>query len=48
MEETRELYGREDIDIFPAQLLWRTVWESAKHDAVALRLATPKAAWPML
>ena len=36
MEETRELYGRQDIDIFPVQLLKRPVSESALLDAVAL------------
>ena len=36
MEETRELYGRQDIDIFPVQLLKRQVSESALVDAVAL------------
>lgn len=36
MEETRELYGRQDIDIFPVQLLKRPVSESALVDAVAL------------
>ncbi|MDO8381633.1 MAG: nucleotidyltransferase domain-containing protein [Microbacterium sp.] len=36
MEETRELYGRQDIDIFPVQLLKRPVSESALVDAVPL------------
>lgn len=36
MEETRELYGRQDIDIFPVQLLKRPISESALVDAVAL------------
>lgn len=36
MEETRELYGRQDIDIFPVQLLKQPVSESALVDAVAL------------
>lgn len=36
MEETRELYGRQDIDIFPVQLLKRPVSESALVNAVAL------------
>lgn len=36
MEETRELYGRQDIDIFPVQLLKRPVSDSALVDAVAL------------
>lgn len=36
MEETRALFGRDDIDIFPLQLLRRQVSESALADAVAL------------
>lgn len=36
MEETRTLFGRDDIDIFPAQLLKRPVSESALADAIAL------------
>lgn len=36
MEETRQLYGRDDIDIFPVQLLKAPVSESALSDAVAL------------
>lgn len=36
MEETRALFGRDDIDIFPAQLLKRPVSESALADAIAL------------
>ena len=36
MEETRELFGRDDIDIFPAQLLKRPISTSALADAVAL------------
>lgn len=36
MEETRLLFERDDIDIFPAQLLKRPVSESALADAVAL------------
>lgn len=36
MEETRELYGRDDIDIFPLQLLKRPISEAALADAVAL------------
>lgn len=36
MEETRELLGRDDVDIFPAQLLKRPVSESATKDAVRL------------
>jgi predicted nucleotidyltransferase len=36
MEETRVLFGRDDIDIFPVQLLKRPISESALADAVAL------------
>lgn len=36
MEETRILFGRDDIDIFPVQLLKRSISESALADAVAL------------
>ena len=36
MEETRELFGRDDIDVFPVQLLKRPVSDSALNDAVAL------------
>lgn len=36
MEETRQLFGRDDIDIFPVQLLKRPVSESALADAVPL------------
>lgn len=36
MEETRLLFGRDDIDIFPVQLLKRPISESALTDAVAL------------
>ncbi|WP_404434635.1 nucleotidyltransferase domain-containing protein [Microbacterium lacus] len=36
LEETRELFGRDDIDIFPVQLLKRPISESALVDAVAL------------
>lgn len=36
MEETRQLFGRDDIDIFPVQLLKRPISESALADAVAL------------
>ncbi|WP_427868981.1 nucleotidyltransferase family protein [Leucobacter luti] len=36
MEETRLLFGRDDIDIFPVQLLKRSISESAIADAVAL------------
>ncbi|NLE98272.1 MAG: nucleotidyltransferase [Propionibacterium sp.] len=36
MEETRSLFGRDDIDIFPRQLLKRPVSQSALDDAVEL------------
>ena len=36
MEETRLLFGRDDIDIFPVQLLKRPISESALAEAVAL------------
>ena len=36
MEETRELFGRDDIDIFPVQLLKRPISASALADAEAL------------
>ena len=36
MEETRELFGRDDIDIFPVQLLKRPISASALADAVEL------------
>lgn len=36
MEEARTLYGRDDIDIFPVQLLKRPISETAMHDAVPL------------
>ncbi|MDJ1371679.1 nucleotidyltransferase family protein [Gulosibacter molinativorax] len=36
MEETRELFKRDDIDVFPAQLLRRSISESALRDAVAI------------
>ncbi|QIM17495.1 nucleotidyltransferase domain-containing protein [Leucobacter coleopterorum] len=36
MEETRILYGREDIDIFPLQLLKQPISEVALAEAVAL------------
>ena len=35
-EETRLLYCREDIDIFPPELLKQPIYESALADAVAL------------
>lgn len=36
MEETRLLFRRDDIDIFPVQLLKRPISESALAEAVAL------------
>jgi len=36
MEEARQLFGRDDIDIFPLQLLRGPVSDSALADAVAL------------
>jgi predicted nucleotidyltransferase len=36
MEETRALFGRDDIDVFPVQLLKRSISASALADAVAL------------
>ncbi len=36
MEETRALFGRDDIDVFPVQLLKRPISASALVDAVAL------------
>ena len=36
MEETRTLFGRDDIDIFPVQLLKPSISESALADSVAL------------
>src|SRR5690625_3303290 len=36
MEETRALFGRDDIDVFPFQLLKRPISTSALVDAVAL------------
>lgn len=36
MEETRALFGRDDIDVFPIQLLKRSISASAPEDAVAL------------
>lgn len=36
MEEARTLFGRNDIDIFPVQLLKRPISDSALADAVAL------------
>ena len=36
MEETRALFGRDDIDVFPVQLLRRTVSQSAVGESVPL------------
>lgn len=36
MEETRALFGRDDIDVFPVQLLKRPISASAAEDAVPL------------
>lgn len=36
MEETRALFGRDDIDVFPVQLLKHPVSASALEDSVAL------------
>ena len=36
MEETRALFGRNDIDVFPVQLLKRPISASVLDDAVAL------------
>lgn len=36
MEETRVLLGRDDIDLFPAQLLKQPISESALVDAIDL------------
>lgn len=36
MEETRALFGRDDIDVFPVQLLKRMVSQSAIRESVAL------------
>ncbi|KAB1659691.1 nucleotidyltransferase [Pseudoclavibacter chungangensis] len=36
MEETRDLFGRDDIDIFPAELLKRRVSETALRETVPL------------
>ncbi len=40
MEETRALFGRDDIDVFPVQLLKRPVSDSALADAVQRNLQT--------
>jgi predicted nucleotidyltransferase len=36
MEETRALFGRDDIDVFPVQLLKQPVSETALAEAVVL------------
>ncbi|GAB3298582.1 nucleotidyltransferase [Epidermidibacterium keratini] len=36
MEETRALFGRDDIDVFPVQLLKHPISASSFDDAVAL------------
>ncbi len=36
LDETRALFGRDDVDVFPVQLLKRQVSASALTDAVAL------------
>ena len=36
MEETRALFGRDDIDVFPVQLLKRPISQAAVGDAIAL------------
>lgn len=36
MEETRALFGRDDIDVFPVQLLKRPISASALDDAIPL------------
>ncbi|MCT1558026.1 nucleotidyltransferase domain-containing protein [Helcobacillus massiliensis] len=36
LEETRELFGRDDIDIFPLQLLKTPLADQAERDAVPL------------
>ncbi|WP_084078952.1 nucleotidyltransferase family protein [Demequina sp. NBRC 110057] len=36
MEELRTLFGRDDIDVFPVQLLKRQISQTAIADAVAL------------
>lgn len=36
LEETRALFGRDDIDVFPIQLLKRPISDSALADAVSL------------
>lgn len=36
MEETRALFGRDDIDVFPVQALKRSISASALEGAVTL------------
>lgn len=36
LEETRALFGRDDIDVFPVQLLKRPVSASALEDSITL------------
>jgi hypothetical protein len=36
MEETRQLFGRDDVDIFPVQLLRRPISASAMEHVIAL------------
>ncbi|MDN4475644.1 nucleotidyltransferase domain-containing protein [Demequina sp. SYSU T00192] len=36
LEEVRVLFGRDDIDVFPVQLLKRPISKSAVEDSVAL------------
>lgn len=36
MEEVRELFGRDDVDVFPMQLLKRPISQSALEDTIAL------------
>lgn len=36
MEETRTLFGRDDVDVFPVQLLKRPISQEAVGDAIAL------------
>lgn len=47
MEETRALFGRDDIDVFPVQLLKRQISATALDDAVALWAARSSSALPM-
>ena len=36
MEETRQLFGRDDVDVFPVQLLRKPVSREALEEAIAL------------